>query len=301
MDGLLGIGSKRLLVAACIVLCLVVTIGTYGNAEESGGEPIPLLRYGTTARIWGMGNAGVACAQGVEGLYYNPAVFGGLRQPELSISHSSAFVDYDLNFLAAALPLTDKAGVGVGLLISSSTGIPRTGHEEGSQKGYFDFLQTAIYVGAGLEISEGCEAGVTMKGLFGQVDDEACRGYSLEGGVRYKVNELLTIGVLARDMVGTLSWTTGTREQIPHQIIGGATISLLDESLLITGQTAMGFKDWGFGAEYSIGDYIRLRGGYVEDSVTAGAGLKAGSITLDYSWVGHALGGAHRVSFGVRF
>ena len=111
MGGLLHNGVKGWLITILAVLCLVVTCGMCGKAKESGGEPLPILRFGTTARIWGMGNAGVAAARGVEGLYYNPAALSDLSRPELSISHSALFSDTDLNFIAAALPITEQGAL----------------------------------------------------------------------------------------------------------------------------------------------------------------------------------------------
>ena len=157
------------------------------------------------------------------------------------------------------------------------------------------------YVGAGTRIRDDWDAGVTVKGLFGQLDDATCQGYSLEGGLRYHVNQVLTLGIVGRDVVGKVNWTTGLTENIPIQVLAGIEASLLDGRLVVSGQTDTTFKDHGLGAEYSIGEQIRLRGGYTKDSLTAGVGLETGNIQLDYSWVGHELGGTHRVSFMVGF
>ncbi|NLJ24846.1 MAG: hypothetical protein GX354_05385 [Firmicutes bacterium] len=299
MGGLLHNGVKGWLITILAVLCLVVTCGMCGKAKESGGEPLPILRFGTTARIWGMGNAGVAAARGVEGLYYNPAALSDLSRPELSISHSALFSDTDLNFIAAALPITEQGGIGAGLLLLSSPGIPGT--SEDALEDYFDYLQAVAYVGTGTRINEQLGAGVTVKGLFGRLDDATCRGYALEGGLRYKLNQVLTLGILGRDVVGRLDWTTGLTENLPTQVLAGVEASLWDGRLQVAAQTDTTFKDRGFGAEYIIGEQIRVRGGYTKESLTAGVGLGVGSIHLDYSWVGHELGGTHRISFMVGF
>ncbi len=297
--GWFNIAGKRLCCTALVAILLIIGIGGQAHGHESGGEPLPLLRFGTTARIWGMGNAGVAAAEGVEGLYYNPAALANVRNPQLSISHSTLFVDTDMNFLAAALPLGHDAGLGAGLLILSSPGIPGTNYD--SVTGYFDYLQAVAYWGMGIEISGGWGAGVTAKGLFGGLDDATCRGYSLEGGLRYRANETLTLAVLARDVIGELSWSTGLKEDLPSQVLGGASLELLHGKLLLSGQTDVSLKEWGIGAEYNIREMVQIRGGYVKDSFTAGVGLGLGSVHLDYSWVGHEMGGTHRLSFAVGF
>lgn len=292
-------GLRHLGFVVMLVLCLVVSGEAYGYAQESGGEPLPLLRFGTTARIWGMGNAGVAIAEGVEGLYYNPAGLSAIHQPELSISHSALHMDTDLYFLAAGLPLARNTGIGAGLLLLSSPGIQ--GADADSPTDYFDYLQAVAYAGFGLETGKRLKAGLTAKGLFGELAEATCRGFALDGGLRYQVNPLLTVGVLARDLVGELSWSTGLKERLPSQCIGGASLSLLQGKVLLSAETDMAFKKWGLGAEYSIGDHVKLRGGYAKQSLTAGAGLGLGNVYLDYSWVGHELGGTHRLSFAVRF
>ncbi|NMB11044.1 MAG: hypothetical protein GX977_02035 [Firmicutes bacterium] len=300
MDSQLSSKLERLMITVWLLLCLVMTGGAQAEAKESGGDPLPVLRFGTTARIWGMGNAGVAAAKGVEGLYYNPAALATVRQPELSVSHSSLWVDTDLSFMAAALPITDQGGIGAGLLLVSSPNIPGTG-EGDVLEDHFDYLQAVAYIGGAMAVDDVWGAGITIKGLFGELEEDRCRGYSLEGGLRYQVNQSLTVSLLARDLVGELTWTTGLKEAIPTQILGGAAMSFYDGKLLVSGQSDLTFKDWGFGAEYSIGEHIQLRGGYVKDSITAGAGLAVGNTRLDYSWVGHEMGGTHRVSFGVDF
>lgn len=291
---------RRLAIVTWLLLYLVVTGGAQAKVQETGGDPLPVLRFGTTARVWGMGNAGVAAAKGVEGLYYNPAALAEVRQPELSLSHSSLWVDTDLNFVAAALPMTDQGGIGAGLLLVSSPRIPGT-TEDDALEDYFDYLQAVAYIGGAMEIDDAWGAGITIKGLFGELEEAKCRGYSLEGGIRYKVNDSLIFGLLARDLIGELSWTTGLKEVIPTQILGGAALYCCNGKLQISGQSDVTFKDWGLGAEYSIGEYIQLRGGYVKDSITAGAGLAVGNTQLDYSWVGHEMGGTHRVSFSIGF
>ena len=302
MDSCTQKRSVRWLVGICMVLVLLACGAAAAAEDESGGEPLPILRFGTTARVWGMGNAGVAAARGVEGLYYNPAALAYVVRPELSISHSRLGEASDLNFAAAALPITDRGSLGAGLLLLSSAGIPRTPDDiDKPPAGTFDYIQAVAYIGTGMEIAKGCSAGLTVKGIFGELDEEQCRGYSLEGGLRQQVNEVLTIGFLARDVIGEMNWSTGRAEELPTQFLGGATLSLLDGNLLVSGQTDPEFKDWGVGAEYNIGGYLQLRGGYVEDSITAGAGLGFGHIQLDYTWTGRESGGTHRVSFGVRF
>ena len=296
-------GNKK--ICRVVLLLILLIVGTSGlvNGKEQGGEPMPLLRFGTTARVWGMGNAGVATAEGVEGLYYNPAALASVEHPQLSISHSTMFVDTSMNFIATALPMGKHGGLGAGLLILSSPGIPKTDYDLVTESviGYFDYLQAIAYWGMGMELEGGIGAGVTMKGLFGTLDDATCRGYSLEGGVRYRASQGVTLGLLARDALGELSWSTGHKEDLPCQVLGGVAVELLGGRLLVSGETDTSLKEWGLGAEYNLRDSVQLRGGYVKDSFTAGAGLYLGRVQLDYAWVGHELGGTHRLSFSVGF
>lgn len=298
--GRLFVRNKSTCRVMLLLILLVASTSGLASGKEQGGEPMPLLRFGTTARVWGMGNVGVATAEGVEGLYYNPAALASVRQPRLSISHSSMFVDTSMSFLATALPMGDYGGIGAGLLILSSPGIPKTDYDM-EHMGYFDYLQAIAYWGMGMELKGGISAGVTMKGLFGSLDDATCRGYALEGGLCYRAAHGVTLGVLARDVVGEVGWSTGHKENLPCQVRGGAAVELLEGRLLVSGETDTSLKKWGLGAEYNVRDAVRLRGGYVEDSLTAGAGLCLGRVQLDYAWVGHELGGTHRVSFSVDF
>ena len=57
-----------------------------------------------SARITGMGNAGVTTDAGLHSVYYNPAAIGHLDRYAVLFTHSEWLADIDYNYAAAALP-----------------------------------------------------------------------------------------------------------------------------------------------------------------------------------------------------
>ena len=71
------------------------------------------LNIEPSARIAGMGNAGVALGNDLQSVFYNPAALGRLERSSAQLSHSEWYAGVNYEYAAAAFPFK---GIGTFLL-----------------------------------------------------------------------------------------------------------------------------------------------------------------------------------------
>jgi hypothetical protein len=102
-----------------IVLTSVVLIPGSAWAQSKTGTTIgQFLGIEPSARLSAMGNAGVAAAEEIEGVYYNPGVIGTLVRPAVQFTHINWFADISFDYAAVAGPVH-----GLGILFGSVTAL----------------------------------------------------------------------------------------------------------------------------------------------------------------------------------
>ena len=91
--------------ALALVLGLALPAGPVLAQSNTGTSFGQFMQIEPSARIAAMGNAGVAIAEGIQGIYYNPAALGGLEGPALQFTHSFWFADIRYDYAAVGLPI----------------------------------------------------------------------------------------------------------------------------------------------------------------------------------------------------
>jgi len=119
------------------------------------------------------------------------------------------------------------------------------------------------------------------------------------------------IGLSLNNIVNTrMYWSSGKRDDIPMQLIGGVGYFQTFDNLpikfsLLWQQNSLYQGDSQYGAELTLFDLINVRGGYNYDYLQGGVGLTFGSLNysfgLDYSFSNHDLGNAHRIGGWLNF
>lgn len=113
-----------------------------------------------SARVAGMGNAGVTLDAGIQGVYYNPAAIGYLDRYALMFSHSAWLADIDYNYAAAALPLRRWGTLFASVTaLSSGDILVRTVDQPLGTGEFYDVTDVAVGVGWGLRVSDRFSAG----------------------------------------------------------------------------------------------------------------------------------------------
>jgi hypothetical protein len=113
-----------------------------------------------SARVTGMGNAGVTLDTGLQGAYYNPAAVGQIDRYALMFSHSEWLADINYNYAAAALPVRK-----LGTLFASVTALNsgdiavRTVEQPLGTGELYHVTDIAVGVGWGIRLSDRFSAG----------------------------------------------------------------------------------------------------------------------------------------------
>ena len=139
----------------------VALVAAPAGAQTKTGTAIGgFLLIEPSARIAGMGNAGVTMDTGIQGVYYNPAAIGQIDRYALMFAHSAWLADIDYNYAAAALP-TRKRGTlfaSVTALASGDIAVRTVDQPLGTGELYH-VTDIAIGVGWGMRVSDRFSAG----------------------------------------------------------------------------------------------------------------------------------------------
>jgi len=174
------------------------------------------LSLGVGAEAYGMGNAVVAQSNDVNSIYWNPAGLVGVEKwAEASFMHSEYFAGiakYD--YFALAHSIDENSSLAVGFIRFGVDDIPNTtqlidnngviNYDNVSSFSAGDYAFLGSYARklkpAGLSI------GGTAKVVYRKVGDFAKSwGFGLDAGLRYKMNNNFSFGLLARDVSSTFN------------------------------------------------------------------------------------------------
>jgi outer membrane protein OmpA-like peptidoglycan-associated protein len=228
--------------------------------------------YGLGASVLGAGGAGVATADGPQGLYWNPAARadggwnlgydGGLGGPAQSVQQ------------AATLSGPLDEGLDGGLIVNDQTFPQADSYHE-------DSLGLDLSIDLGKWIS----AGTTQKLVT--ADPGGLTGWSMDLGflaaVPLKGDWRLDLGVAGTDMLSSLSWADGLIEEQPAVLRAGAALEAAPGTWLAFEQDQLenlgedGVNQWRLGLQVSLFKRrVALRAGATQimgDSLYATAGL----------------------------
>jgi len=147
--------------AVLAAACAAVLAAAPAAAQTKTGTTIgSFLLIEPSARIAGMGNAGVTLDAGLQGVYYNPAALGQIDRYALMFSHSEWLADIDYNYAAVAVPVR-KLGTfcaSVTALTSGDIAVRTVAQPPGTGELY-DVANVAVGVGWGLRVSDRFSAG----------------------------------------------------------------------------------------------------------------------------------------------
>ena len=174
------------------------------------------LSLGVGAEAYGMGNAVVAQVNDVNAMYWNPAGLVGVQKwVEVSFMHSEYFAGiakYD--YFALAHSIDENSSLAVGFIRFGVDDIPNTtqlidnngiiNYDNVSSFSAGDYAFMGSYA-RNLKVP-GMSIGGTAKVIYRKVGDFAKSwGFGLDAGLKYKMNEHFSFGLLARDVTSTFN------------------------------------------------------------------------------------------------
>ncbi|MFH1379308.1 MAG: hypothetical protein ABII23_03405 [bacterium] len=232
-----------------VITLLTVCLGSLPIC--AGSNPAAYLKAGVGARALGMGGAFTSIADDPSAAYWNPAGLGTINRLAVStMVQNLGSVDYpsledvapDYQYAAVVMPL-HKAGllnlgtVGVSWISNSLDNIPWT-TVDGSgqiQQSSFNDSENAYIISYGQSfIDRDFYAGVNLKYLnqtFSNINDASAAGYGLEGGVLYRLDSRLSIGLVIDSGI-KMKWSNGHQDQGSIRNKCGASCKIVNQNRL---------------------------------------------------------------------
>jgi len=274
-------------------------------ASRDHGLPGEFLNYGVGARPLAMGRAFTAVADDIDALYWNPAGLSSYRSSQVTLQHSPLLLGGAYQYLAYSQPLYAWGNVGVGIVNLYSGDVDRV-DATNATIGSFTDRQTGYLFSYANRYREKLGVGVTAKMAEHIIDGRRESGFGADVGSHYRVNNRLSLGAMARNVLPPSYGYATERETFPTILrLGGAMnffkghlLSALDVEKTIG--TSQDFK-LHFGVEGYVIRNVALRLGVDQSEFTGGIGLKWNAFQFDYAAGLQDLGFMNRVSFKTFF
>jgi long-subunit fatty acid transport protein len=171
------------------ILLMLMTAAAHGQSK-TGTTVGQFLLIEPSARMAAMGNAGVALADGIQSVYYNPGALGQLEGTELQVTHSEWFAGINYDYIAAAMPLlrVGNAFASVTVLDSGEIDVRTVDEPLGTGERY-TARDLAIGLGFGSAITERFSAGIQVNYIDETIWHSTLRVMTLNLGTVYRLTE----------------------------------------------------------------------------------------------------------------
>jgi len=306
-------------VLSCILLLafsLQVLFLKFSWALGSGTTGSQFLKLGVGSRPAGMGEAFVAVADDLNALYWNPAGLGNVEGRQASLIHTEWFQCIRYEYIGYCQPLAGGV-IGAGATFLWIDGIERRTTDTPEPEGYVPARDLSVSVAYGKGLSERLNAGLSLKGIYRQLDNSTAGGAAIDIGLLYKPSPgAFTLG-LAIQNIGAQGAFINEPDPLPLNLKAGIANKSIDGNFTFAADLNYGLVDnvWsaGAGIEWWIDPAFSIRSGYRFNSsstsslgflsgLSCGAGFKLNILNIDYAFVPYGdLGYTHRVSLLAKF
>jgi len=180
--------QKRTL--AWVALSLVLGAPSALAQTKTGTTMGQFLQIEPSARVAGMGNAGVAMAFGLDAVYYNPAAIAEVDHYQGTFTHSAWLADIRYDYVAASIPI-GKWGSGYAAVTSLNSGEMdvRTVDQPLGTGERFTVSDVGIAVGYGRQITDRFAAGGQITYAQESIWHSTAGTVTLSVGTTYRVAE----------------------------------------------------------------------------------------------------------------
>ena len=303
------------------ILLLALALTVPASAGKYAAE---FLDTGIGVRALGMGGAFVASADDGSAGFWNPAGMVQARRTEVSFMHAAHFNGLLQSDVLHLIRPSQSLALGATYLRVGIDGIKYTSRLDLNGRPVIDRevtdVEDALLLSAAKSLRPNLSFGATVKALRQRVGDNSALGFGVDLGVHWRPAPQWALGASLQDISGThVYWDTGHRDIKPPRLNVGASwkksINLLRSSLALSVQQivrfegrsvdgALNFGEFGntdvsLGGEYTVYDLLSVRLGSHTGALTAGAGISFKQFRLDYAFMSHDLGNAHRVALTV--
>ncbi len=172
-----------------ILVLAAFAAGSAGAQSKTGTTIGQFLLIEPSARITGMGNAGVTNYDEIEAAYYNPAAIGHVQGYGVQFTHSAWIADITYDYAALGLSFGEIGNffTSVTALNSGDIDVTTIQQEHGTGERY-TVSDIAIGLGYGRQISERFSVGVIVTYLQETIWHSSLHTFAVNIGTIYRVS-----------------------------------------------------------------------------------------------------------------
>lgn len=281
------------------------------SSAQDGGLPGAYLRIGTGVRGMGTGGAFVAVANDVSAGYWNPAGLGLMAVPEIAGMYSLLSLDRSYNYAAGAYPFGEVGTFGLSW-INYNVGNVDARNAAGNVIGSLSNSENALLFSYGKQVASKFGLGANVKLLFHSLAGSSASGMGFDLGARVTPSNRIALAASVQNLGATLKWNTTaqTESKLPLLTRVGVLVKPLN-MINLAADYEINDKQkgqWHVGWEVFMSEYLNLRAGNDNGSITLGASLVNiaavnNTLELDYGFSKDPVDqtATHRFAFLLRF
>ena len=316
-----------------ITAALILHIAALASATNHGSMGGQILGMYTSARILGMGNAGVAIVNDVNSVIYNPAGLRWMSGSQVQMSHVFYYMGTTFSSISAAHNFgEDFYNLGIGCKIKYFGLEDTLRNSSGQETDTFEVKYMQYVISGAIPLKYKHSVGISLKSITEEIYKDSGNAFLFDIGWQYnfserkyyrmllgnefgvasfknrRITEKINIfGAAVRNVGGAIA-TGGGSSDLPMELaVGGAHgIPRLQNLVVtweaVTGKEAVAGLKCGVESEFQG---FKARAGVIylsNPQITLGFGIPEENWHLDYGLFWHLdMGLAHRLSVGASF
>jgi long-subunit fatty acid transport protein len=176
-------------ISLCVLAALLAEGEVSLSQTKTGTSVLQFVLIEPSARIAGMGNAGVTNYDEIEAVYYNPAAIGHLTGYGVQFTHSLWIADIAYDYAAAAVTLGDVGNLyaSVTSLNSGDIAVTTVQQEHGTGEKY-SVSDVAFGIGFGRLVSDRFSVGMEVQYLQETIWHSSLSAFSMNVGTLYRIS-----------------------------------------------------------------------------------------------------------------
>ena len=266
---------KKELVIFFILSLMVMGLEAKIENEVTGYS---FLNIENSARVFGMGSAGVSLPAGVSSIYYNPASFSFINKFEFASSYRMLFADMKYESINVGMQYRKwYVGTGLNHLHLPEFPLYKYGMERAEK---LNFRNIGFNIFLSKYIFKEISAGVALKYVNYHLANDTSSAFCMDFGVLSKLSKSFNVGFSALNLgIAGKFKEAGSRDRLPIKMLAGCSYQYKDY-LLYSQQVGVEFPSYfllNSGVEFLPEFFIRPRTGIIYNKnnidYTLGAGI----------------------------
>ncbi|MCX7833465.1 MAG: type IX secretion system protein PorQ [Ignavibacteria bacterium] len=304
-------------ILALLIIC-VFSIKLFSQVNSTYN----FLKLEVDARSAALAGSLIATENDVNMIFYNPACLATINKPQASVGFFKYLLDINSGNAAYAQSYNNLGHFGASIRYINYGEFDKY-DENFNRLGTFSANDIALTLGYANSYNDNLFYGANIKFIYSNIDEYKSTAIALDLGAIYKITSYdLNIGVSILNIGKQLSSYIDTKENLPLDLKIGATKKLEYLPLTVsftfsnliekTDKFIDRFKFFTVGGEFTLSEYVVLRGGYDNQKrqdlktgtslglggFSAGIGLRyEDKYFLDYSFNSLGkIGSSHRIN-----